>query len=131
MTLWDSMDCSLAGSSVHGILQAKKTGVSSHSLLQDIFPTQRSNPGLPHCRWILYLLSYHSNAWNEVKWKPLNHVQLFATPWTIHTVHGILQARTLEWVDFPFSNSNAYLQSKALVSASLSTILVARMVSKF
>ena len=28
-----------------------------HALLQGIFPTQRSNPGLPHCRWILYHLS--------------------------------------------------------------------------
>ena len=31
---------------------------SSLSLLQGIFPTQRSNPGLPHCRWILYQLSH-------------------------------------------------------------------------
>ena len=28
------------------------------SLLQEIFPTQGSNPGLPHCRWILYQLSH-------------------------------------------------------------------------
>ena len=32
-------------------------GVSSCSLLQGIFPTQGSNPGLPHCRQILYCLS--------------------------------------------------------------------------
>ena len=38
---------------------------------------------------------------DEVKWKLLSHVRLFATPWT--TVHGILQARILEWVAFPFS----------------------------
>ena len=24
----------------------------------EIFPTQRSNPGLPHCRWLLYQLSH-------------------------------------------------------------------------
>ena len=35
----------------------KNTGVGSHSLLQEIFPTQGSNPGLSHCRWILYQLS--------------------------------------------------------------------------
>ena len=29
----------------------------SHSLLQGIFPTQRSNPNLLHCRQILYCLS--------------------------------------------------------------------------
>jgi len=32
--------------------------VSCHALLQGIFPTQRSNQGLLHCRWILYKLSY-------------------------------------------------------------------------
>ena len=32
------------------------TGVGSFSLPQGIFPTQLSNPGLPHCRRILYLL---------------------------------------------------------------------------
>ena len=35
----------------------KDTGVGSHFLLQGIFPTQRSNPGLLHCRQILYWLS--------------------------------------------------------------------------
>ena len=30
----------------------------SHFLLQGIFPTQESNPGLLHCRQILYRLSY-------------------------------------------------------------------------
>ena len=36
----------------------QNTGVSSLSLLQGIFPTQGSNPGLLHCRWILYQLSH-------------------------------------------------------------------------
>ena len=39
------MDCSLPGSSVHGIL-SKNTGVGCHFLLQVIFLTQGSNPGL-------------------------------------------------------------------------------------
>ena len=33
----------------------KNTGVGSYSLLQEIFPTQVSNPGLSHCRRILYV----------------------------------------------------------------------------
>ena len=33
-------------------------GVGSRSLLQGIFPAQGWNPGLPHCRWILYHLSH-------------------------------------------------------------------------
>ena len=37
----------------------KSAGVGSHSLLQRIFPTQGSNPGLSHCRQILYRLSHH------------------------------------------------------------------------
>ena len=36
----------------------QNTGRNSLSLLQEIFPTQGSNPGLPHCRWILYQLSH-------------------------------------------------------------------------
>ena len=36
----------------------KNTGVDSLSLLQRIFPTQESNQGLLHGRWILYQLSY-------------------------------------------------------------------------
>ena len=36
----------------------QKTRVASPSLLQGIFPTQGSNPGLPHCRWLLYQLSH-------------------------------------------------------------------------
>ena len=35
----------------------KDTGVGSHSLLQGIFQTQWSNPGLLHYEWILYHLS--------------------------------------------------------------------------
>ena len=34
------------------------TGVDSLPLLQGIFPTQESNQGLLHCRWVLYQMSY-------------------------------------------------------------------------
>ena len=57
------MDCSLPGSSVHGDSPGKNTGVGCHALLQGIFPTQGLNPGLPHCRWILYLLSHLGTPW--------------------------------------------------------------------
>ena len=39
----------------------QNTGVGSLTLLQGIFPTQGSNPGLQHCRWILYQLSHKGN----------------------------------------------------------------------
>ena len=34
------------------------TGVGCHALLQVIFPSQGLNPGLLHCRQILYRLSH-------------------------------------------------------------------------
>ena len=57
-TLCDPMDCSLLGSSVHGDSSGKKTGVGRHTLLQGVLPTQGSNPGLPHCKRILYHLTH-------------------------------------------------------------------------
>ena len=51
----------------------QNTGVGSLSFLQGIFRIQRSNPGLPHCREILYHLSYQGSP------------------------------RILEWVAYPFS----------------------------
>jgi len=43
----------------------KSTGVGCHFLLQGIFPTQGSNPGLPHCRQTLYRLSHQGNPGNK------------------------------------------------------------------
>ena len=39
----------------------QSTGVGSLSLLQGIFPTLGSSPGLPHCRRILYQLSHNES----------------------------------------------------------------------
>ena len=57
---------------VHGILQesknswswvgfSKNPGVGCHSLLQGVFPTQGSNPGLWHCGKTLYHLSHQES----------------------------------------------------------------------
>ena len=61
LTLCNPMDCSPPCSSVHGIFPGKNTGVGSLSLLQGIFPTQGSNPGLLHCRHIVYQLSHQGS----------------------------------------------------------------------
>ena len=61
LTRCDPMDCSPPGSSVHGDSPGKNTGVGCHALLQGIFSAQGSNPGLPHCRWILYHLSHQGS----------------------------------------------------------------------
>ena len=55
----------------------QNTGVGSLSLLWGIFPTQGSNPGLPHCRQILYQLSHQGSP------------------------------RRLEWVAYPFSRGSS------------------------
>ena len=43
---------------VHGISPGQNTGVGRYSPFQGIFPIQGYNPGLPHCRKILYWLSH-------------------------------------------------------------------------
>ena len=52
-TLCDPVDCSLPGSSVYGILQARILEWVTISFSRGIFPTQGSNPGLPHWRQTL------------------------------------------------------------------------------
>ena len=52
-TLCNPMDCSLPGFSVHGIFLARIL-----ELVAIPFLTQGWNPGLPHCRQILYHLSH-------------------------------------------------------------------------
>ena len=61
----ESESCSVVSNSLrpHGQYSPwnspdQNTGVDSLSLLQGIFPTQGSNPGLPRCMQILYQLSH-------------------------------------------------------------------------
>ena len=61
-------------------------GVGSLSLLRGIFPTQGSNPGLPHCRWILYQLSHRGSL------------------------------RILMWVAYPFSRGSSQPRNGTRVS---------------
>ena len=55
------MNCSPPKSSVHGDAPGKNTGEGCHALLQGLFLTQGSNPGLPHCRQILHCLSHQGS----------------------------------------------------------------------
>ena len=64
----------------------QSTGVGSLSLLQGIFPTQGSNPGIPHCGQILYQLSHKGSP------------------------------RTLEWVAYPFSSGSFWPMNRTRVS---------------
>ena len=61
-TLCDIMDYSLPGSFVHGILQARILRWVAIPFSREFFPTQKSNPGLLHCREILYHLSHKGGS---------------------------------------------------------------------
>ena len=61
-TLCNPMDYRLPRSSVHGDSPGENTGVGCHALLQGIFPSQGSKPGVPHCRRILYYLSHQRSG---------------------------------------------------------------------
>ena len=118
-TLCNPMDCPW-------ISLGQNTGVGSLSLLQGIFSTQESNWGLLQCRQILYQLGYQgspnsrrSNLLSfckkvEVKWKSFSCVQLFDP--MDYTVHGILQARTVEWVAIPFFRGPSQPRDQTQVS---------------
>ena len=78
-----------------GILQERLLRLGCHALLQGIFPTQGMNPGLLHCRRILYCLSPQGSPVKKkqdfftlcavcgAKQCCFSRVQLFATPWTV------------------------------------------------
>ena len=62
----------------------QNTGVGRLSLLQGIFPTQGSNPGLPHCRWILYQLNHKGSPWGRrlyIKWCIIDYINQISAPW--------------------------------------------------
>ena len=79
-----------------------------------IFLTQGLNPALPHCRQTLYHLSHRGSPkclrlLNKLEWV---HAKSLHDIWLCNTmdyrppgcsVHGILQARMLEWVVVPSS----------------------------
>ena len=90
LILCSPMDCSLPDSSVHWDSPGKNTGVGGHSLLHRISPTQGSNPGLPHCRKVLYCLNHQ--VWVPISKHRWHHREkyLFAnrgiTQW-LQTLH--------------------------------------------
>ena len=123
LTLCDTMDCSLPGSSVHGVLQAR--------ILEWVtISSSRKSSWLRHwtciscvsCigRWNLY----HCTTWEaprsiNVKHKLLSHVWLYdpmnCSPPDSY-VHGVLQTRILQWVANPFSRGSSQPRDQTWVS---------------
>ena len=64
--LCNPMDCMQSPRLLHPWdFPGKNPGVGCHFLLQEIFPTQRLNPGLPRCRQTLYRLSHQGSPLHE------------------------------------------------------------------
>ena len=77
------------------------------SLWLDSIPSPTpSNFLFPLC-CVSFLWGSSTPPLRKVKWKSLSRVQLFVTPLCDYIVHGILQARILEWVAFPFSTGSS------------------------
>ena len=57
------LDYSPPGSSAREDSPGKNTGVGCHALLQGIFEIQGSDPGLLHCKRILYCLSHQGSPY--------------------------------------------------------------------
>ena len=61
LTLCNPMNCNPPGSSVHRDSPGKNTGVGCHALLQGIFLTHGSDPGLLHCMWSFHQLRHQGS----------------------------------------------------------------------
>ena len=114
LTLCDSIDCSPQGFSVHEDSPGKNTGVGCHALLQGIFPTQELNQGPLLCRQIRYQLSYQKES--EVAQLGLTLCDPIDCSLLGSSVHGIFQARVLEWVAISFSRGSPQPRDRTQVS---------------
>ena len=78
----------------------QNTGVGSLSLLQGIFPTQGSNPGLPCCRWILYQLSHKGSPSTDPLWG--RDPRKLSSPLSaIRTERGVHLLGEAHWLTLP------------------------------
>ena len=83
----------------------KNTGVGCHFLVQEIFLTQGLNPDLPHCRQTLY----QGSPFEAICVRVLvtQSCLTLCDPMDCSpagfSVHGILQARAVEWIAIPFA----------------------------
>ena len=67
----------------------QNAGVGSLSLLQGIFPTQGSNPGLPHCRQILNQLSHKGNPEASFRLYHINYENIYSLHnWILFSFFG-------------------------------------------
>ena len=77
----------------------KNIGVGSLSLPQQIFPSQESNQGLLHCRWIFYQLSYQESP-SQLKCHLLWGVSPDPLAWLSKSELGALYVLIVPWTYF-------------------------------
>ena len=113
LTLYDPIDCSPPGSSVHGIFQARILECVGISFSRESSqPRDRTRGSRIVDRCFTVWATRKSEPIRLLKkWKSLSLVQLFVT-----TVHGILQGRILEWVDIPFFRGSSGPRSQTQFS---------------
>ena len=99
----ESESCSVVSDSSqpHGLSSSwnspgQNTGMGSLSLHQGIFLTQESNPGLPHCRRILYQMS-HKNTQNWCFWIVVQKKTL-ASPLDCKEIQPVNHKGNQSWV---------------------------------
>ena len=105
-------------------------GLSLVAVSGGFSPLQRALPGLSCCRaWAPGRAVFSScsvcASFPKVEGKVAQSFRLFPTPRTIHTVHGTLQARILEWVAFPFSRRSPRPRHQTQVSCTAGGFLPA------
>ena len=113
------MDCSPPGSSVHEILQARVLRwVAMH--FSGGYSQPRDQTQVSHIGGRWFNLWATREALLHTKWSEVNslsHVRLFSTPWTVayqaspskgFSLHGIFQARVLEWVAISVSRGSSW-----------------------
>ena len=88
-------------------------------LLQEIFPTQGLNPGLLHCRQILYCLRHQGSPGVGVS-EVAQSCPTLCDPMDCSlpgsSIRGSLQARVLEWVAVSFSRRSSQPRDRTRVS---------------
>ena len=118
LTLCDPVNSSPPGSSVHGDFQGTTTGVVCHAFLQGIFPTQGSNPGLPHCRQILYCLRHQGSPGKTIALTIRTFVdKVISPPFTTLSRSVTTFLPLISWLQSP---STVILEPKKRKSATLS-----------
>ena len=99
----------------------QNTGVGCRSPLRGIFPAQGSNPGLLHCKWILYQLNPGLTSQvicllSEVAQSCPTLCDPMDCSLPGSSVHGILQAVVLEWIAISFSRGPSQPRARTQVS---------------